>query len=200
MPYFGAKPDWFNKFEKPETYDFYLDQDIESFTKRVRKKLGIEYPGLWGTGKLHDYRGALGLLYEDVIKDYDFWATTDFDMVFGDVDKWFTDNLLEQYDIISNHDTYICGPWTIYRNIPDVNNLFLKGDWKENMTGPESTGWIESSYSRLVENSGLRYKYMFEQGDPWTKNLNLRKENGKLYQDGKEIPMFHFRHFKQWPL
>lgn len=200
MPYFGKMPEWFHKYEKPKGYDFILDVDLESFKKRVKDKLGIDYPGVYGSGKLHDYRGALGLLYEEEIKGHDFWVTTDFDMVYGDVDKWFTDELLDQYDIISNHDTYVSGPWSMYRNIPLVNELFKKGEWKENMSSPESTGWIESGYSRVVENSGLRWKYMSEQGDPYHPPFNLKKVNGKLYQDGVEIPMLHFRRLKTWPL
>lgn len=202
MPYFGPFPEWIEKFELPKGYELLLDQDLEGFKKRVKDKLGIDYPGLPGTGKVWDYRPALGLLYEDAIRygRFDFWGHTDFDCVYGDVDKWVSDEFLSGLDIHSNHGTYINGCWTLYRNIPEVNNLFLKGDWKSNMMHPTPTGWVEDSFSRLVENSGLKYKYTFWQGNPYTTEPNLKKENGKLYQDGEEIMMFHFRRSKKWPL
>lgn len=200
MPYFGELPEWYDKFTLPEGYDILLDQDLESFKKRVKEKLGIEYPGTYGSPKVWDYRGALGHLYEEEIKGYDFWGHTDFDVVFGDVDKCITDEFLSNLDVHSNHGTYVCGCWSLYRNTPEVNKLFLRGDWYENMIHPEPTGWVEQSFSRLLEQSGLRYLYTYWQGNPYTNTPNLGRIEGKLYQDGEEIMMFHFRHSKQWPL
>jgi len=201
MPYFGELPDWYDKFTVPEGYDILLDQDLEGFKKRVKEKLGIEYTGLVGTGKPWDMRGALGLLYEEEIKGYDFWGHTDFDVVFGDVDKWVTDEFLSQLDVHSNHNTYICGCWSLFRNCKEVNNLFLKSPvWKEMMSYPQPNGWIEKEFSVLLEQSGLRYKYTFWQGNPWTDTPNLVKIGNKLYQDREEIMMFHFRRSKKWPI
>lgn len=204
MPYFGKLPEWYDKFELPKGYDIFLDQDLEGFKKRVKEKLGIEYKGLEGGGKVWDYRGALGYLYADEIRGYDFWGHTDFDCVYGDVDKWVTDEFLSEVDVHSNHDTYVMGAWALYRNCPEVNYLFLRGDWYQNMSGVEPTGWVEESFSRLLEQSGLRYRYTFWQGNPYTTEPNLKKEDGKLYQEinGKweEIMQFHFRRSKRWPL
>lgn len=200
-PFFGDMPEWMDKFEPPKGYEWLLDTDLEKFKARVKEKLGIEYPGVYGSGKVWDYRGALGLLYAEEIANYDFWATMDFDMVFGDVNKWFDDETLNGLDIWSNHPTYICGPWTLYRNTESVNKLFTNhAQWKEIMTSPEATGWIEEGYSRVVEQSGLRYKYSFFQGDPYHPPFNLIKVEGKLFQDDVEIPMLHFRRDKKWPL
>lgn len=200
-PFFGDLPPWMDKFEVPKGYDWFMDKDMEGFKRRVKDKLGIDYPGEWGTGKIWDYRCALGLLYEEQLEGYDFWGHCDFDMVFGDVDKWFDDATLNELDIWSNHDTYICGPWTLYRNTVQVKNLFiLHPKWADIMSDPKVTGWVENSYSRLVERSGLRYKYSFFQGDPFHPPFNLAKVNGKLFQDGEEIAMLHFRRDKHWPL
>lgn len=204
MPYFGDLPEWCDKFELPKGYDILLDQDLEGFKKRVKDKLGIDYPGLPGTGKVWDYRCALGYLYQEEIKGYDFWGHTDFDCVYGDVDKWVTDKFLSNLDVHSNHNTYVNGCWSLYRNTPEVNCLFLRGDWYKNMTGAEATGWVEESFSRLLEQSGLRYEYTFWQGNPYTETPVLKKMEGGLYQiqgnSAVEIMMFHFRHTKKWPL
>ncbi len=204
-PYFGDLPEWWYKFEWPEGYDKILDLDIESFRKRVRDKLGIEYPGVYGGNKVWDYRCALGYLYQDEIKEFDFWATADFDVVWGDMNKFYPDSMLDEYDFISGHNTYMAGCFSLYRNVPDVNELFFKpGFWQEVLEDPKASGWVEEYYSRTVEESGLRYKYTFEQGNPWTRTPVLKKERISLYQgieaQWKEVAFFHFRHSKIWPL
>lgn len=200
-PYFGDFPPWMDKFEPPVDYDWLLDTNLEAFKKRVKDKLGIDYPAEYGSPKVWDYRCALGMLYEEELKGYDFWVTMDFDMVFGDVNGFFPDEILATLDVWSNHNTYVCGCWTIYRNCPMVNGLFMwEQSWKEYMNEAEPNGWVEGHYSRLLEGSGLRYRYSFMQGNPYNPPFNLKKENGKLYQDGIEIPMLHFRRLKIWPL
>jgi uncharacterized protein DUF6625 len=201
-PYFGKFPEWMDKFEKPEGYEWLLDTDLEAFKKRLKEKLGIEYPSVYGTGKVWDYRCALGLLYEEEIKDFSFWGHMDFDMVWGDVNKFYPDSMLNQYDVISGHYSYVCGCFSLYRNSKEVNELFKESpSWKDKMLDPIASGWVEHEYSRTLEQSGLRYLYTFHQGNPWCIDKpNLVKENGKLFQDGNEIAFFHFRHFKYWPL
>lgn len=199
-PYFGKLPEWFDKYEMPKGYDWLLDKDIEGFKKRVKDVLYFDSDIVEGTGKVWDFRCALGLLYEKEIKGYDFWGHTDFDCVYGNVDKWVTDDFLKDLDVHSNHDSYVNGCWSLYRNTPEVNNLFKKfPSWKSKMVG-QPNGWVEQEYSKILEQSGLRYKYTFWQGNPYTTTPNLKKENEKLYQDGEEIMMFHFRRSKKWPL
>lgn len=213
MPYFGPFPSWIESYNKhfeeqlrPKGYDLLVDTDLEGFKKRVKDKIGIEYLGLPGTGKIWDFRASLGLLYEDEIKGYDFWGHTDYDCVYGDVEKWVSDEFLNELDVHSNHDEYVNGPWTLYRNNSTVNNLFFRSDWRKYMEIPQPTGWIEKPYSRTLEESGLRYKYTFWQGDPYQYEPRLKLKDGKLYQDIKhngeweEIMTFHFRRSKRWPL
>lgn len=207
-PFFGELPEWFNKFNDnfgatlhKQGYKWLFTQDLDDFNRRCEEKLGFKSPIIPGSGKLWDYRCCLGLLYEEELKGYDFWATMDFDMVFGNVDRWFSDFDLKDLDVWSNHQYYVNGCWTLYRNSKEVNELFKKFPaWKGILQMPKATGWVEQEYSRTLENSGLRYKYSFNQGWPYTTTPNLRFENGELYQDGEPIAMFHFRRSKFWPL
>lgn len=207
-PYFGELPPWFDKFKENFTatlgkqgYDWLLDTDIDEFKRRVKFMLGFDYPGLPGTGKVWDYRGALGALYWDHLEGYDFWGHMDFDMCFGDVSKWVTDEFLSELDVHSNHHEYVNGCFSLYRNTFRVNTLFMHyPGWQEKMKHLDANGWVEKEFSRTLEQSGLRYKYTFWQGNPYTTEPNLKFEDGKLYQDGEEIAMFHFRRSKRWPL
>lgn len=213
-PYFGDFPPWMDLYTKhfeevlrPQGYDWLLDTDLEGFKKRVKEKLGIDYPGLPGTGKVWDYRGSLGLLYAEEIKGYDFWGHTDFDCVYGDVSKWVTDEFLTALDVHSNHGTYVNGCWSLYRNVDRVNELFMQAEnWWQYLKFKIPNGWIEGEFSRTLERSGLKYEYTFWQGNPYDSEPILKFENGKLYQDidrngqWTEIMMFHFRRSKRWPI
>ncbi len=213
-PFFGELPPWFNTFEKdfnetmkPQGYSWLMDTDMESFKERVKSKLGIDYPGTYGSGKVWDYRCALGLLYEEEIKEFDYWLTIDFDVVWGNVNKFIPDEELVNLDLFSSHDSYVCGFFNLYRNSRDMNNMFTNyPNWKEKMIHAEPNGWVEMEYSKTLEVSRLRYKYSSYQGYPWTKTPILKKEGNSLYQDIKgdgqwtEIAYFHFRYKKIWPL
>lgn len=200
IPWFGKYPRWLDQWVanmellKPKGYEYLIISNLELFKNRIRKKLKIEPIIERGTGKPWDYRALLGYLFEEELRGYEYWGHTDFDCVYGNVEKFEP----EGYEIWSNHNTYVCGPWTIYRNIPKINNLFLEcPNWKENILNPEPTGWVEQEFSRAVEQK-TDYRYTFFQ----TKDLdkfNLEYDNG-LYDDEKEIMMCHFKRTKIWPL
>ncbi len=204
-PYFGEFPEWMPEFRKqiPHMkamgYDFLIDTNLRGFKKRVKGMLGIDAPIISGEGKVWDYRAVLGFIYRNKLRGYDWYGHCDFDVVFGDVNKFFSDKLLEQNDIISNHSTYVAGFFSLYRNTPKVNTLFKNVQYEPFLLGPPN-GWVEKEYTQAVVRSGVRYKFMSEQGDYTDTKPNLKSEDGKLYQDGKEIAMFHFRRSKRWPL
>lgn len=223
VPFFGDLPPWMDKFEAPQGYTLLLDMDLKRFKERVKSKLDIEYPGLPGTGKVWDYRPALGLLYEEEIKTYDYWGHCDLDVVWGDMKAFLPDSTLNELDVYSSHHEYVCGCFSLYRNSQEVNEFFKTiSGWQKQMIYPEPNGWVEDKYSRALEVSGLAYEYTFHQGNPWTSTPILKKEGIKLFQDinlykgehghsmgfggsfdvpvWKEIMFFHFRHSKKWPL
>lgn len=43
--------------------------------------------------KLCAYRPAYGQIFKDYIKEYDFWGYCDFDMLWGDIRKFYTDEV-----------------------------------------------------------------------------------------------------------
>jgi len=212
LPFFGEFPPWmdlfladFEKTMKPMGYDLLIDTDIQSFKQRVKLKLLIECPITWGSSKSWDYRASLGVLYTEEIKDYDYYGHCDLDVVWGDMDHFLPDSELSKCDVYSSHHEYVCGCFSLYRNINTVNHLFMRHPmWRSFMDLPEANGWVETDYSRLLEKSGLNYAYEFNQGNPWDREPKLKKDINRLYQlidnNWKEIMFFHFRHSKRWPL
>lgn len=207
-PWFGPAPPWMNKYWdlayslSAHGYVWLLETNIEQFKQRVWKTLGIpDAPIVFGQAKVHDYRPVFGALYEEEIKDYDFWGFTDFDCVYGRVERWDTDEFLSDLDVHSDHDSYLCGPWSLLRSTPEVANLFREDPyWKDNLKNPVVTGWGEQSFSRILEQSGLRYKYTAWHGnDRVCPPEQVRMDGRSLLAGGIEIPMYHFRRTKRWP-
>jgi Family of unknown function (DUF6625) len=204
-PWFGPLPNWMihwaNNVSRlgPLGYDFLVYQDLPDFKRRVEERLEIECPIEPGTGKIHDYRCAFGVLFADEIKGYDFWGHTDFDCLYGRVDKWVTDDFLGDLDIHSNHATYVCGPWTLYRNSSVVNEFFKTCEiWDAMLTAEQTTGWVETEFSRALDIADAQGE-IFRVYTMWqTKDLNrfttLRwGADGALYEGDEEIFMAHFR-------
>lgn len=209
VPWFGPLPSWFpywkENFDRLAQYgyDLLMPRDVNEFKARARRIFDVDCPAEDGKAKAHDYRPTFGELYQDDLKGYDFYGHTDLDCCYGKVDNFVTEALLESCDIHSNHRNYICGPWTLYRNVKRVNTLFLEyPKWREELEGRIVSGWIEAEYSQIVDRhatQGLRLKYTHWQGkDPMVdENLNWRGES--LYDGNDEIMMSHFRHLKRWP-
>lgn len=200
--WFGPYPIWLNKWVanmevlKSQGFDYLIISNKELFEKRIKDKLGLETVIEEGTGKPWDFRPALGVLFEEEIKGYDYWGHTDFDCIYGDISKFMPDEELSGLELWSNHHNYVCGPWTLYKNCEKVNNCFyLCNQWKELMLDKNGNGWVERDFTLTIERN-LVYKYTMFQAD---KPDNLTVKDGCLYDDGKEIMMFHFRHYKYWP-
>ena len=210
-PYFGVLPSWMNHYwENAERlqehgYNFLLDDDEDAFRSRVRELLDIEPPPMYGTGKVWDFRPALGYLYAQELEGFEWWGHTDFDCVYGRVERWLTDEVLADLDIFSNHIDYICGPWTLYRNCKLVNELFLEDPfWAAEMQDPHATGWAERSFTATVDahhQAGeLRRRYELWQTRDWDSFDTLRLHpDGRLTEGREEVMMAHFRRTKEYP-
>ena len=205
-PWFGEKPDWWVRYchnivERliPQGYDFYIEEDLAAFKGRVRGILDLECPIVPGGTKIHDYRPVLGDLYQDELEGYDWWGHTDFDCVYGRIEQFVTDELLDGCDIqTDNGHDYLCGPWTLYRRGP-TEQLYRKiENWRTILAQPETTAWVETSFSVLAQATLRVQRDRFHRH---TEPQKLRRSSvGALFWGDEEISFFHFRYSKQWPL
>lgn len=69
--------------------------------------------------KLCDFKPAYGEIFTEELKAYDFWGHCDLDMVWGNIRKFITEDILEQYDKIGNQ-----GHSTLYKNNLEVNTRY----------------------------------------------------------------------------
>jgi hypothetical protein len=207
-PWFGPLPPWWKHYVDnierlrfaDHGYHWLIDTDLESFKQRCLNTLGIEFPGVEGGSKIHDWRPTLGRLYEKELANYDFWGHTDFDCVYGRVWEWLTPEVLDGLDVHSNHLTYICGPWTIYRNTPMTRDAFVAvDDWQEQLRRPETSGWAEGTFTAAVNELPLRVKYSYWQTKSLTNLSRVHWDGERLMDGGDEIFHCHFRRSKVYP-
>lgn len=183
--YFGVLPDYFPLWrlscEHNKGFDFIIitDQKIkngeniivynipfEELKSLIDKKLGIQTK-IYTPYKLCDFKCMYGVIFEEILKNYDFWGMCDMDMVFGDLSKFITDEILESYDKI-----YQLGHLTLYKNNKEVNTRYqLEGwmDWKDVIQSP--------FHCRLCER-GMMEKY---------RNANIAVYDKRDYADINKV-------------
>ena len=141
LPYFGKFPNYFPLWLKSAganpsfTFMIFTDIDmsgydiphnvhvhsmtLEGIRKRAAKYLDFE-PVLNTPYKLCDYRPMYGLIFEDYLSGYDFWGFCDCDLIWGDMSKFITDEMMDKYGRL-----YRNGHLQLLRNTEDVRYFTL---------------------------------------------------------------------------
>ncbi len=205
VTWFGQTPPWWDRWVEQlpalsaQGYDVLIVGDEHDLAERALNRLSVVAPDLSGR-KSCDYRCAFGLLYEDVLAAYKWWGHTDADCVYGRLDHFVTDAKLDGCDVYTDcaYD-YVSGPFSLYRNVREVNDLFLEApEWHDQLTRPDTTGWVEKGYSDVVRES---VRLTVEDNHAYTDPEALvRRDDGALSHRGRELAYFHFRRTKEWPL
>ncbi|RFS26878.1 hypothetical protein DVR12_03585 [Chitinophaga silvatica] len=145
IPYFGKLPRWFNIFIKTCSYNsdfsfiFFSDNPVtietnniyfnaftlNDFNSLASLKLGFNIQ-ITEPYKICDLKPAYGLIFEDYIKDFQYWGILDIDLILGNLKAFINVNILNEYDIITAKKEYLTGHFTIFRNCSKVNNLFTE--------------------------------------------------------------------------
>lgn len=244
IPYFGKLPKYFPYFVetalKNDFIDFLLFTDDKDAVTFQEKNITIHYQSVaqfnaLASGKLNhpftlphgykvcDLKPMYGKIYEDYITGYSFWGFSDMDIVFGNLRQVLTEKLLAAHDIISFYELFISGPFCLFRNEEDVNNLFrLSKDyqfvlneteyccfdefgemevfWQLQRGTPilETTPFIET-FSHVVLNpqkckQRLHFQKWITDGEIETNVIRYR--DGHLYFDTKEIYLYHYMWYK----
>lgn len=88
--------------------------------------------------KLCDYKTAYGDIFKEEIKEYDHWGYCDLDVIWGNLEKFIREYALLKYDKAAD-----AGHFTLYKNTPEITELYKRGaekglmDYKTVYTSPE---------------------------------------------------------------
>lgn len=139
LPYFGTFPNYFPLFlescrRNPSVdWHIYTDGDVAydypqnvkvhkmSFADfRAKLQRSFDFPiSLETPYKLCDFKPTYGEALAEDLKDYDFWGHCDCDLIYGNIRKFMTEEILSAYPRILNS-----GHTILYRNIPEVNSYY----------------------------------------------------------------------------
>lgn len=238
--YFGEWPVWFDgfllscKYNKNIDWLFFTDCKIPKnypsnvkfvkcsmnylsklATKKVKFKVKIKRPY-----KFCDLKPAYGLVFEDYLKNYDFWGMCDIDIIFGDIKKFVTDDMLDKYDVISSRKENISGHFSLFRNNDEINNIFPSlPNCEFKINQDKSQILDEADMDRYFKENKNRYKiywdtWMFNfpsevqgkrkkvtliggPGEVYFKKCPWFWNKGKLFLDSGETMYLHFIDWKK---
>lgn len=124
---------------------FILQKTLNDLKRLAEKKMGFSVT-ITHPYKLCDFKPAYGFLFPEIIKDYDFWGHGDIDVMYGNIRDFMTDEILENYDVISSRHDYIAGTFCLYKNTEQMNRLFMESkDYKKVFTNTEHFCFDECS-------------------------------------------------------
>jgi len=178
--YFGEFPWYFEFFlhscKHNPTIDFYIITDIKTLPKilpaNVRFifktldeinylasiKLGFE-TNIEHPYKLCDFKPAYGFLFSEIIENYDFWGYGDIDVIFGNIRTFISDELLDNYDIISVRHDILTGYFQLLKNSEKMIRLFMKSkDYVEVLSSNIHYCFDETNFKHKEFTRGLNYK------------------------------------------
>ncbi len=170
IPYFGKLPNYFPVWKQSAlanpTVDFLFFTDVdelqdeanihtvhlsfEEFREIFQEK--FDFPiAMNAPYKTCDFRPAYGYVLKQYIGKYDFWGHCDIDLIFGDIRKFITDDILENHQKILEH-----GHFTLYRNDEETNTVFMRCpgygdyDYRKVFTSDESMYFDEALGMQLI--------------------------------------------------
>lgn len=135
-----------------------IRMSFSEFDSRVYKTTGVfsgNYldPDGLPVKLLSDYYPAFGELFADLLTDCDYWSITNWDVVFGRLDHFISDNVLSQYDIWTDDVRHVNSLFCLYKNVPGINALYRQvPNWQEMFTfdGVPIVGFDEIYFDEFV--------------------------------------------------
>jgi hypothetical protein len=190
--------------------------DLDELNARASHALGTRiHIDRKSLRKLCDLKPLYGLMFADDLEDFDWWAYSDLDIVWGDIRRFVTDDILREHDIISSRARKLSGHFTLFRNREAINRTFeIIPDVTAELTKPQYLRLDENvltGHLRARRPSGplnARPRVYWEQeltmsaayqralADDHTGNLWWR--DGRTFNsEGKELMYLHFHKLKE---
>jgi hypothetical protein len=203
IPYFGQWPIWIELFadsiKRNPTVHFLIITDCEpaifndtlnvkvekttffEYIQRFKLKLGsdIQIPNPY---KICDLRPFFGIIHEEDIKGYDFYGWTDVDILFGDIRRFYTNDILEKHEVLSSHHMRLAGHFALLRNSTNYKQIGYKiYNWKSALQNPEFVGIDEHGMTNALTMTifdKIAEKFGFSKNNVvlnWFRKLKTRK-------------------------
>lgn len=141
IPYFGKFPNYFQLVlnsmkqntdfnwliftDNNERYDYpenvkVIKINFNNLKEKIQKKFDFKI-SLEKPYKLCDFKPTYGYIFEEYIKNYNFWGYCDIDIIFGKLNHFITEDLLNKYEKL-----FLYGHMTLFKNTKENNIRFMK--------------------------------------------------------------------------
>ncbi len=184
----------------------------------VSNKLHIRFTG--SPYKLCDLKPALGCIHRDIIATYDYFGLGDIDVIYGNLRRFITSEMLSKH-LIATHPDRVSGHFCLLKNTDEMRNMFRKiPNWKKLLENPEHRGVDESQFTKLfirhrkhpewLKRFSPRYRAcvfkeqystVMSHKHPWIDGTMQYPEiwewnRGALLAGGREMMYLHFMNWK----
>lgn len=100
---------------------------------------------------------AYGEIFKNELQGYDFWGYCDIDLMWGDIRKFYTEELLERFDRVGRG-----GHSSIYKNTEEVNTRYRTIvpntlSYKDVFSGQSDWSFDENGMDAIYHHLGLSY-------------------------------------------
>lgn len=162
----------------------------------IKKKCKIKIDKKYKAYKICDFRPLFGIIFDNILKGYDYWAYGDNDVIYGNLNEILEPYFIKNYDVIGTGQQNRCsGPLCFIKNTEKMNLLY--NDLDPVLFKGKHNAVDEGAFSELVRNLAKLKKIKINLSE---KEGNLKKEKffwkkGIFYNyNNKKLNITHF-HF-----
>lgn len=207
IPWIGQLPEWTDRFLERVSHStafkfVIVNHDWPWFVNRIYSTTGMAAPLNPDSRKICDFRPAFGNIFAEEIGNSEFFGWADLDCVFGDLDK-FVAPRMSTYDVITDHQKIINGPFCIvrtslrdlYRNAPQ--DLFTNPEYYnfDEDGRPSGSSHQFPNFTSLVACHRTLFLNAHRHDRQHRPPMLI---NDALLCEGEEIMTYHFTSNKQW--
>ncbi len=110
-----------------------------------------------------EFYPVYGAIFRDYIATFDFWSFTNWDCVYGRLDHFVPDSMLETADIVSDDVNAINGIFTLMRNNGAINNLFREvPNWEDQFRSHTPQAFDEIQFTMAVRKAAAEGRVRFK--------------------------------------
>ena len=151
------------KYDFPENVTVIYDE-FENLKSKIQAKFKEIKISLNSPYKLCDFKPTYGYIFEEYVKDFEYWGYCDVDLIFGKINNFLNLEKLSEYDKIG-----VLGHFTIFKNSKEIRELFLKDErYKIVLSSPKSFKFDEE----FGEDFGESINNIFEKYNKKIADLN----------------------------
>lgn len=180
VPYFGKLPSnfqlWALSCKVNKTINWLIITDDENTPKPLYENVKFKYMSYQDLKEKiqqrYDFtvdfsrpwrlalmKPAYGEIFQEEIKNYDFWGYCDVDLMWGNIRKYYTDELMEHYDRIGRF-----GHSSIFRNTSEVNSRYRtivpgKLSYIDIFSGKSDYSFDENGMDDIYDYLQIEYQY-----------------------------------------